>query len=235
MQREELTSNSQSGKELNPWLLFALGQLLAALACLIQWGDPLPWARVDLFSGSYLFLRALPVLEFLIKPFRNRLTREGKRERFGLTSGPGVLGISVVLSIADLAVYLDYGHWRLTPNLAWPPVQAFGLLLHLTVAVCNRWTSRYLRAAFANGVVRPTLIRSGPYAYIRHPTYAGAMIQRAAEALVFGSVVAWVLAVAWWALLLRQVRIEEVHLHQLFGEEYDAYARETAKLVPGVF
>jgi len=229
------TSNPQPGREFNPWLLFALVQLLAALACLIQWGNPSPWARVDVFSGGYLFLRALPVFRSLITPFRDRLTREGKRERFGLTSGPGVLGISVILSIVDLAVYLDYGHWHLTPSLVRPPLQAFGLLLHFTVAVCNRWTSRYLRAAFANGVTRPTLMRSGPYAYIRHPTYAGAMIQRVAEPLVFGSVVAWALAVVWWALLLRQVWIEEVHMRELFGADYDSYARGTAKLIPGVF
>ncbi len=78
-------------------------------------------------------------------------------------------------------------------------------------------------------------MRSGPYAYIRHPTYAGAMIQRVAEPLVFGSVVAWALAVIWWALLLRQVWIEEVHMRELFGADYDSYARGTAKLMPGVF
>ncbi len=61
------------------------------------------------------------------------------------------------------------------------------------------------------------------------------MIQRVAEALVFGSVVAWVLAAFWWALLLRQIRIEEVHLRDIFGDEYEAYSRQTAKLVPGVF
>jgi len=235
MQHQEVNSVPTPRKEFNLWLLFAAAQLVAALACLIQWGKPSPWARVDLFSGGYLFMRALPVLRSLITPFRQPISHEGKRERFGLTSGPGVLGTSVVLSIVDLAVYLDYGHWNLTPRLQWPPLQAFGLVLHFTVAVCNRWTSRYLRAAFANNDVRPTLMRSGPYAYIRHPTYAGAMLQRVAEPLVFGSVVAWVLAVPWWVLLLRQVRIEEVHMRKLFGQEYEDYARQTAKLLPGVF
>jgi protein-S-isoprenylcysteine O-methyltransferase Ste14 len=235
MQPQEVNSVPEPRKEFNLWLLFAVAQLLAALACLIQWGKPSPWARVDFFSGGYLFLRALPVLRSLITPFRQPVSRESQRERFGLTSGRGVLGISVALSIVDLAVYMDYGHWNLTPGLQWPPLQAFGLLLHLTVAVCNRWTSRYLRAAFANNSVRPTLMRSGPYAYIRHPTYAGAMIQRVAEPLVFGSVVAWVLAVFWWVLLLRQVQLEEVHMRKLFSQEYEDYARQTARLMPGVF
>jgi protein-S-isoprenylcysteine O-methyltransferase Ste14 len=224
-----------AGRELNPWLLFAVGHLVVAVACLIQWGKPSVWARVDLFSGSYLVLQALPVLRSLLNPFRERICREGRRERFGLTAGRGFLGFSLVLSVADFAVFLDYGHWHLTPALERPSVQVLGLLLYLIVAVCNRWTSRYRRAAFANNAVRPTLMRSGPYAYIRHPTYAAAMIERMAEALVFGSAVAWVLAVLWWLLLLRQMRIEEVHLRNLFGDEYEAYAQQTAKLVPSVF
>ena len=61
------------------------------------------------------------------------------------------------------------------------------------------------------------------------------MIQRVAEPFVFGSVVAWVLAVLWWVLLLRQVQIEEAHTRKLFNQEYEDYARQTARLMPGVF
>ena len=222
-------------RELNPWLLFAALQLLLSLACLIQIGKPSFWARVDIFSGAYLAMRALPVLRSLLTPFRDRVPAAARREHFGITSGPTFLAASLVLSILDLAVYLDYGHWRLMPALEWRPLQTLGLLLHLGMAVFNRWTSRYLRAAFAGNVVRPALMRSGPYAYVRHPTYVGAMIQKIAEPLVFGSVIAWVLALLWWALLLGQVRAEEPHLRELFGGEYEDYARQTAKLIPGVF
>jgi hypothetical protein len=55
-----------------------------------------------------------------------------------------------------------------------------------------------------------------------------------AAALVFGSAVGWLLAVLWW-VLLRQIRLEEMHLRKLFGDEYEAYARQTAKLAPGIF
>jgi protein-S-isoprenylcysteine O-methyltransferase Ste14 len=41
--------------------------------------------------------------------------------------------------------------------------------------------------------------------------------------------------VPWWVLLLRQIRIEEIHLRKLFDEAYDDYARQTAKLVPVIF
>jgi protein-S-isoprenylcysteine O-methyltransferase Ste14 len=230
--------NSVSGpeRELNPWLLFAVGHLAVSLACLIQWGQPSAWARVDLFSGGYLVLRSLPVLRSILSPFRARGSAESNRERWGSTSAPRFVSFTLVLSIADVAIYLDYGHWNLTPALQRPAAQAAGLLLHLAVAFWNRWAARYHRAAFDNNAVRPALVRSGPFRYVRHPIYAGAMIQKIAAALVFGSAVGWLLAALWWVLLLRQVRLEETHLRKLFGDEYEGYARQTpAKLAPGIF
>jgi protein-S-isoprenylcysteine O-methyltransferase Ste14 len=226
---------SEPAREFNPWLLFAVGHLVASLVCLIQWGKPSPWTQVDIFSGGYLVMRGLPVLQSILHPFRVRVSAERRRERYGNTAAPGFLGFTVILGIADLAIYLDYGHWHLVPALRQPIAQAVGLVLHLAVAIGNRWTSRYHRAAFANEALGPALVRSGPYGYIRHPIYAGAMLQRIAAALVFASAVGWLLAALWWILLLRQVRLEEKHLRKLFGDEYEAYARQTAKLAPGIY
>jgi protein-S-isoprenylcysteine O-methyltransferase Ste14 len=231
----ERISSQAAGRELNPWLFLAIGQLVASLACLIQWGKPLPWTRLDIFSGGYLLMRALPVLRWILSPYRMRVSADAKRLRYGSTAAPDFVGLTVALGIADLGIYLDYGHWHLVPALQQPIAQAVGLVLHLAVAVGNRWTSRYHRAAFANDPLHPELVRSGPYSYIRHPIYAGAMLQKIAAALVFASAVGWLLALLWWLLLLRQIRLEEMHLLKLFGDKYAAYARQTAKLAPRIF
>jgi len=60
-------------------------------------------------------------------------------------------------------------------------------------------------------------------------------MEKIAVALVFASAVGWLLVGVWSLLLLRQVRLEEVHLYNLFGCEYEAYARQTARLVPGIY
>jgi protein-S-isoprenylcysteine O-methyltransferase Ste14 len=78
-------------------------------------------------------------------------------------------------------------------------------------------------------------ITDGPFRYVRHPRYAGAMAAKIAFPLVFASALGWVLAVAWIALLFRKVLGEETHLRNLFGPEYEAYARHTARLLPGVY
>jgi protein-S-isoprenylcysteine O-methyltransferase Ste14 len=221
------------------WLPFKVGYLLSALACLIQWGKPSIWLRIDIFSGGYLLMRALPVLwEMVLRDILSQAKAsaavEWRRERWGSNAAPGWVSWALVLMVADLAVFLDYGHWHLLPGLEQPIAQALGLLLHVAAALWKRWTDRYLGAAFAKSV-RPMLMQSGPFRYIRHPFYAGALLDKVAVALVFASIVGWLLVIPWAVLLLRQVWLEELHLRRLFGQEYETYARQTARLLPGVF
>lgn len=225
------------------WSLFSVGYLVVALACLIQWKERSPWSRVDIFSGGYLLMRALPFLPPMLRRARMLLAGrskesirpEARAERFGSTAAPGWEYLALALTFADLAVYLDYGHWHLMPSLQRPGAQAFGLVLHLAVALWGRWTARYLAVAFSGASLTPALVRSGPFRYIRHPIYAGAIVEKIAVALVFASLVGWLLVIPWCVLLFRQVRREELHLHKLFGTEYVAYSRKTARLLPGIY
>jgi len=225
------------------WSFFSVGYLVVALACLIQWKKRSPWSRVDIFSGGYLLMRALPFLPWMLRRTKMLLSGrskesippESRAERWGSTAAPSWEYWALALTLADLAVYLDYGHWHLMPSLHQPGVQAFGLVLHLAVALWGRWTAKYLSVAFSGANLTPALVRSGPFRYIRHPTYAGAIVEKIAVALVFASLVGWLLVIPWCVLLLRQVRLEELHLRKLFGSEYVSYSRQTARLVPGIY
>jgi protein-S-isoprenylcysteine O-methyltransferase Ste14 len=219
----------------SPWLLFKIAYPAVALLCLIQWSGPSLWSRVDLFSGVYLLIRGLRVLRSALKPSRKHDSGEFRNERWGSTAAPGWVNWALALTLADLAIYLDYGHWHLVPGLQRPYMQALGLLLYLVAALWMQWTKRFLRTAFADNRVQPTLTRSGPFRYVRHPYYAGALIEKIAAALVFASAVGWLLIVPWSFLLLRQVRLEEKHLHALFGHDYEAYAQQTARLLPRIY
>jgi protein-S-isoprenylcysteine O-methyltransferase Ste14 len=226
---------SPPGRRISPWLPFKIGYLALALVCLIQWGKPSLWSRVDFFSGGYLLMRTLSLLRSMLNRSKVHLSRERQRERWGSTAAPGWVNWALALTIADLAVYLDYGHWHLVTSLKQPGAQSVGLLLYAAVALWLMWTQRHLRTAFADKSPRPMLMQSGPFRHIRHPYYAGAMIQKIAVALIFASAVGWFLVVPWCLLILRQVRLEEAHLRKLFGREYEAYGRQTAALVPGVY
>jgi protein-S-isoprenylcysteine O-methyltransferase Ste14 len=137
--------------------------------------------------------------------------------------------------VADLAVFLDYGHWHLVPGLERRSAQAFGLVMYLGVVLWQKWADRYLHAAFASQALLPKLMRTGPFAYVRHPRYAGALAGKVAAAMLFASALGWLQAVLWSALLLRQVGLEEAHLRDLFGREYEDYSAHTARLIPGIY
>jgi protein-S-isoprenylcysteine O-methyltransferase Ste14 len=76
------------------------------------------------------------------------------------------------------------------------------------------------------------LIRTGPYAVVRHPIYTG---------FLFALLGAVLLRAEWRAIIgfaiatlafLRKLRIEERWMHQAFGEQYERYKREVPMLVP---
>lgn len=77
-----------------------------------------------------------------------------------------------------------------------------------------------------------SLVRDGPYRYVRHPIYTGLLLALVGSALVRDE---WrgVLAVAIaFAALWRKLRLEEQWMTETFGEDYQRYRREVPALVP---
>jgi protein-S-isoprenylcysteine O-methyltransferase Ste14 len=78
------------------------------------------------------------------------------------------------------------------------------------------------------------LIRSGPYALVRHPIYTGILLAMLGTALAldqFRGVLALVIATQ---AFVRKLRIEEHWLTEELGSEYVQYRREVKALVPGI-
>ncbi len=101
------------------------------------------------------------------------------------------------------------------------------------------WSVRVLDRYFTVDVaIGPDhkLIRSGPYAVLRHPSYTGALATFYGFALALGSV--WslvVVAIVVTAAFLWRIRVEEAVLRGAFPDDYAAYARETKRLIPFVW
>ena len=76
------------------------------------------------------------------------------------------------------------------------------------------------------------LIRSGPYAYVRHPIYTGMLVGCIGTALVVGEWRGVLAVVLLWVGHWRKALREESLLTQEFGEEYAAYRRSTGFLFP---
>ncbi len=79
------------------------------------------------------------------------------------------------------------------------------------------------------------LIRTGPYALVRHPIYTGLLLAMVGTAVAideYRGVLAVLIALQSF---VRKYRLEERWLTEEFGSEYEQYKLEVKALVPGVF
>ncbi|MFY9803531.1 MAG: isoprenylcysteine carboxylmethyltransferase family protein [Candidatus Acidiferrales bacterium] len=80
-----------------------------------------------------------------------------------------------------------------------------------------------------------TVIEAGPYRYIRHPSYTGALITVLGLGLVLGN---WAAIFAILACVgigyAYRIHVEEAALVEALGEPYRDYMRRTQRLIPFV-
>lgn len=76
------------------------------------------------------------------------------------------------------------------------------------------------------------LVRSGPYAWVRHPIYSGLLLAFLGMFVGRGDVGALLGCALMWYGFLRKLRIEERWLQQTFGDAYSCYRAEVPGLLP---
>ena len=118
-----------------------------------------------------------------------------------------------------------------------PALEWFGIALTAAGAAIAIW-ARCVLGANWSGIVSlkdgHELIRSGPYAYVRHPIYTGLLLAATGTACVvdeWRGVPALVLVVLGLALKARR---EEQFLTAEFGEAYVWYCQSTGSLLPKI-
>jgi len=117
-------------------------------------------------------------------------------------------------------------------------VRWLGVILYAAGGALRLWPVYVLGNRFSGLVaIQPghTLVTTGIYSVIRHPSYLGLLINAFGWGLAFRSVVGVLLAALSLPLLLARIRSEEALLRTQFGAEYDAYCARTSRLIPGVF
>ncbi len=78
-----------------------------------------------------------------------------------------------------------------------------------------------------------TLVQTGIYRHLRHPSETGNLLVAFGSAMLLGSLIAASLtAFALLPLIHRRVRLEDQHLEAAFGEEFQAYKRRVGGMVP---
>jgi protein-S-isoprenylcysteine O-methyltransferase Ste14 len=155
-------------------------------------------------------------------------TRASRLIHIALGAVAFVLLFNPQLAIGPLA-------WRFVPLS--PEVSYTGLALTLAGAAFAIWARATLGRNWS-GIVTikedHQIIRTGPYALVRHPIYSGFLLAMLGTALAIGQIrglVGLVIAFgAWWF----KSRIEEKFMEQQFGGQYVAYRQQVKAFIPFV-
>lgn len=117
-------------------------------------------------------------------------------------------------------------------------VRWLGVALFAAGGALRLWPVFVLGRRFSGLVaIQPghTLLTSGIYAVIRHPSYLGLLVNSLGWGLAFRSGVGVLLTVLLVPPLIARIQAEERLLREQFGTEYDAYRTRTSRLVPGLY
>jgi protein-S-isoprenylcysteine O-methyltransferase Ste14 len=79
------------------------------------------------------------------------------------------------------------------------------------------------------------IVKTGAYAYSRHPLYSSRIACYVGLWLFFGNFAFLLLFAVLFPLLYLQAKLEEGLLTEMFGEEYGEYKKEVGMLLPRVF
>jgi protein-S-isoprenylcysteine O-methyltransferase Ste14 len=186
-----------------------------------------------LFAIAFFGWIASEIIGAMILPrlrrYREGKTLEIKDRRSGMIVVFGLIAavyLAFGLSLAGIALLPD---WLFYPGIA---LMVLGIFI-------RQWSIALLGGFFSALVsvqAGQTIIRKGPYRYVRHPSYTGAIMIFTGIGL---AILSWgamlVLLAASFIVYGYRIRIEEKALVERFGEEYVRYMAETKMLLPFIF
>jgi protein-S-isoprenylcysteine O-methyltransferase len=161
-----------------------------------------------------------------------RAKRTGGEDR----GSAAVLWIAITVSIA-LALYVrSKTPWANMPavrDLRW-----LWLMLFVAALGLRWWSIVHLGRFFTVNVAvvsDQVVIDDGPYRWVRHPSYTGALLAFLAYALYLGHWISLLIVMVPISIAFaRRIAVEEAALSAGLGEPYRAYMTRTKRLLPFV-
>jgi len=146
----------------------------------------------------------------------------------------GVLALPLFLSFTAFAINPDWMQWSFFPLPNW--LRWTGLAIGALCVFFLWWVFASIGSNISETVLTKKdhqLVTSGPYRWIRHPLYSGALLAFFSLSLVASNAFMAGLIVIG-AILFVSVVIprEEEHLVAKFGEAYLEYRKRTGGLLP---
>ena len=131
------------------------------------------------------------------------------------------------------AEYFGFAYRRFLPDLE--IYRWIGLLMTIAGVAFAIWARVTLGRNWSGTVTIKQdheLIRTGPYALVRHPIYTGITLAVIGTAIFNGQIRSLILILATFSVLIYKIRMEEQFMTEQFGSEYTNYRQKTKTLVP---
>ena len=171
--------------------------------------------------------------------YRHRAAQSGERIKIANEEGRRIMIIRSLFALGGwgaMFLYLIHPAW-----MAWAQID---------LPVWLRWTGVALTAAcipliywifssLGNNVThtvyireKHSLVRHGPYRYIRHPLYAAGFTAFLGFSLAAANVFIFVMLIGVFLVLDRRADLEEARLIERFGQEYVDYMKVAGRYLP---
>jgi protein-S-isoprenylcysteine O-methyltransferase Ste14 len=165
------------------------------------------------------------------------------RQRLRAGHGPGRDPTYVLMYLSIAASVIAAQILGRRGGLLWPggriwPVAA-GLAMIVACVAIRAWAIITLGRFFQYSIriqSGQTVVTTGPYRFVRHPSYTGLSLGVVGYALACGDVWSLVAAAVLAGLgLTVRIRVEERQLRDALGADYDEFAAHHKRLIPRVF
>jgi protein-S-isoprenylcysteine O-methyltransferase Ste14 len=196
---------------------------------------PLPFAAGPIFALIFWVAWASWILPEVIAWRGKRSTDSSK------ALDQGSLNLIAVLWWAGIA--MDFSLSLLLPQAAisWKRTSLFfvGICLML-LGIALRWYSAAVLGKYFTFDVAirsgQGLVEVGPYSYVRHPSYSGALLTLLGFGLALGNWAGLAAALLCMGFAYAyRIPVEEAALASALGEAYKQYMKRTWRLVPFLF
>jgi protein-S-isoprenylcysteine O-methyltransferase len=150
------------------------------------------------------------------------------------------LGLIWLVNLAAVALGVVAAYRLPECRLPWPNLfREWGCGLFV-LGLALRWCAIiHLGRFFTTNVAIANdhrLIDTGPYRFVRHPSYTGSIVAVLGFSLSFANWASLLLIfVPSFAITLWRIQIEEAALTEALGEPYRDYMKRTKRLIPGIY
>ena len=203
-------------RNLGPWCRLPNGQLIQ-----------MPWVPV-LIDLTYLLI----AISFLVRFRPKTRATDGRIILFTLFTAfaPFIfaLWLSPLLGWINADWGIAYNEFLWRNPISWQSALSAGVLISLG-NIIDVWGYIVLCRSFGIVPEARELKTNGPYRLVRHPVYLGQFLAQGGVWLFFARThIIWIgLYVAFVAMQLYRSKLEDRALSAAFGDEYEAYRRQT--------